>query len=92
MSTAPQSSLSLWQLAARQKWPGYHVEGEGEWAVVCPIVKYVALYSFAMLANVDAEREHSNWRCQCHHKVTKIKPAQRQSNWQPAGAVGYARG
>jgi hypothetical protein len=82
---------TAFQTAARQRFPGYRVEGDGEWALVCPIIKLVTLFDFAMLCKVEAEREHSNWRCQGHHKICRIKPAQRQSNWQPAGAAGYGR-
>ena len=80
---------TAYQTAARQTWSGYRVEGDGEWALVCPIVKLVMLYSFAMLAKVDAANEHSNWRCQGYHKVVRIKPApQSRAQWQPVGALG----
>jgi hypothetical protein len=66
---------SPFQRAARQRWPRYTTWGDGEWAVVCPVVQIVTLYDFAMLANVEMHEPHSNWGCAEKHKLERIKPA-----------------
>jgi len=65
---------SPFQRAARQRWPRYTIRGDGEWAVVCHVVSLVTLYDLALLAQVEAGREHSNWRCAEKHKLEPIKP------------------
>lgn len=74
---------SAFQLGARQRWPGYTIKGDGQYAVVCPIVQVVTLYDFAMLAHADAGQQHSNWECARHHKLCTVTPL-----YQPQPTLG----
>jgi hypothetical protein len=64
---------SSYRQAARKRWPGYTVLGEGEWAIVCPVVHNVTLYDFPMLAKVEMQEPHSNWDCAGHHRFSRIQ-------------------
>jgi hypothetical protein len=79
----PVDTQSDFVRAAHQRWPGYAVQGTGEWAVVCTVLRLVTLYDFAMLAKVEMQQPHSNWECAGHHRLARIKPAPLpQQIWQ----------
>ncbi len=69
-----QETLSDFQRAARLKWPGAKVSGDGSWAVFCPVIQSVALFSLYMFAANHAGNDHANWCCKAEHRVVEIKP------------------
>lgn len=75
------------QIAARALWPGYYITGDGGWAVVCTRTKIITLHTLPLLAQTEAQKQHSNWECAALHTVQPIKPAA-TSQWQPVGALG----
>jgi hypothetical protein len=73
-------AASPFQRAARQGWPQYGITGDGEWALVCRSTHTVTLYQWALLANADAARQHSNFDCVPEHRLERIKPAYAATN------------
>jgi hypothetical protein len=75
------------QRAAKTRWPGYTVEGTGQYAVTCPLLQLVQLFEYAMWAKVAAQESHSNWRCAGQHKLCLVKPVYETGsrlNYSPA--------
>jgi hypothetical protein len=67
-------SHSIWQSAARRRWPAATMTGDGPLALVCPMTELVALYSWPMQATADAAKDHSNFHCVSTHQMVELQP------------------
>lgn len=67
--------LSAYQHAAKLKWPGYSIVGDGQFAVACPITNRAELFDSYMVAMTRIALDHSNWRCKDDHQLEELKPA-----------------
>jgi hypothetical protein len=81
---------SVWQIAARKKFPTASIEGDGPFAFysACSLKPMVKLYWFAFEAQ-QATCLHAF--CKQQHAAYQLKPAVQGTGFQAAHTVGYGR-
>lgn len=69
---------SVWQRAARQRWPMAQVVGDGQFAMraACCANGHVMLFHFAQEAPEAADRACGHAFCSMAHAAYKVQPVQ----------------
>jgi hypothetical protein len=67
-------SQSVWQAAARRRWPGMVIRGDGAIALVCPTTQVVDLHFWPLGAFAAMSVDHGNFRCTSDHRMAELQP------------------
>jgi hypothetical protein len=82
---------SVWQQAAKKKFPGAEVKGDGPFALYsqCCEAGAVWLYYFEAEVRQAQNKRCGHAFCQMKHVAYKLQPAVQGAGFQPAHSVGY---
>lgn len=72
---------SVWQLAAKKRWPSAAIKGDGQFAMhaACCVNGTVSLFAFAVEAVQASDRDCGHAFCSRAHAAFQLQPAPQKS-------------
>jgi hypothetical protein len=84
---------SVWQQAAKKRWPGSQIFGDGPFAMHAQCCQAGTVFLFWFYAEVKAAQAANCGHafCRMQHTAYQLKPAVQATQFQAAHSAGYGR-